>query len=239
VASALLYEATYKWAHSSTNIEGPRGAEIGGFTDEINGRTLNRFDPEYTRGPMQSIPDHRVIATAIWPLPFGGDHALLGGWTVSAVANWQTGSHLTAHYSSHCGSGTDCQRPEKADPVPGVDPNGGPKTTDRWFDTGAFTTAAFFDAQGRPIFAGRFGTAQNGTIDGPGQFVLDLGLFKDFKLRGPARLRLQVQASNATNHPNYAAPDTNLSSANYGRITRLAPGTLGSRVVVLGARLTF
>ena len=50
--------------HATTNIEGPRGAEIGGFTDEINDRTDNRFDPDYTRGPMQSIPDHRVMATA-------------------------------------------------------------------------------------------------------------------------------------------------------------------------------
>jgi hypothetical protein len=237
--TALQYEATYKWAHSSTNIEGPRGAEINGFNDEINGRTINRFDPEYTRGPMLSIPDHRVIATVIWELPFLRENAILGGWTVSAIVNWQTGTHLTAYYSSHCSSGTDCQRPEKADPVSGQDPNTGPRTTDQWFNTGAFTTAPFFDAQGRPIFAGRFGTAENGSIDGPGLFVLDFGLFKDFKIGGTARLRIQAQAANVTNHANYGRPETNLSSPNYGRITSLAAGTLGSRVIVVGGRVTF
>jgi Carboxypeptidase regulatory-like domain/TonB dependent receptor len=237
--ASLRYEATYKWAHSSTNIEGPRGAEIGGFTDEINGRTINRFDPEYTRGPMQSIPDHRVVATAIWDLPFLKGNALLGGWTASAIVNWQSGTHLTAYYSSHCGSGTDCNRPEKADAVAGQDPNSGPRTTDQWFNRAAFSNAAFFDAQGRPIFAGRFGNAENGTIDGPGSFVLDFGLFKDFKIGETAKVRVQAQASNVTNHPNYANPVTDLSSPNYGRITGLATGTLGSRVVVLGARFVF
>jgi hypothetical protein len=233
------YEATYRWAHTSTNIEGSQGAEIGCFTDEINGRTINRFDTEYTRGPMQCIPDHRVVTTALWALPFPKENAFLGGWTVSAIVNWQTGQHLTPYYSSHCGSGTDCRRAEKADPVSGQDPNSGPRTTDQWFNTGAFSTAAFFDAQGRPIFAGRFGNAENGSIDGPGLFTLDLGLFKDFKLGPTAKLRVQVQASNVTNHPNYGTPDTNLSSPNYGRITALQKGTLGSRVVVVGARVTF
>jgi hypothetical protein len=236
---SLRYEATYKWAHSSTNIEGPRGAEIGGFTDEINGRTINRFDPEYTRGPMQSIPDHRVVATAIWDLPFLKENAVFGGWTASAIVNWQTGTHLTPYYTSHCGSGTDCNRPEKADAVPGQDPNSGPRTTDQWFNTGAFTNAAFLNAQGRPIFAGRFGNAPNGSIDGPGYFVLDFGLFKDFRIGQNAKLRLQAQASNVTNHPNLANPVTDLTSPNYGRITSLAAGTLGSRVVVLGARFVF
>lgn len=236
---SLRYEATYKWAHSSTNIEGPRGAEIAGFTDEINGRTINRFDPEYTRGPMQSIPDHRVVATALWDLPFLKEIPVLGGWTASAIVNWQSGTHLTPYYSSHCGSGTDCNRPEKADAVAGQDPNSGPQTTNQWFNTAAFTTEAFFDAQGRPIFAGRFGQAPNGAIDGPGYVVLDLGLFKDFRIGQRAKLRIQAQASNVTNHPNYANPVTDLSNPNYGKITSLAAGTLGGRVIVLGARFVF
>ena len=55
----------------------------------------------------------------------------------------------------------------------------------------------------------------------------------------PRSCALQAQASNVTNHPNFGNPDTNLSSPTYGQIARLAPGTLGSRVIVLGARLTF
>ena len=100
-------------------------------------------------------------------------------------------------------------------------------------------TAAFFDAPGRPIFAGRFGNAENGSIDGPGLFVLDLGLFKDFKVgrRRSCASRSRPRTSPTTRTT--ANPAPNLTSPNYGRITSLPPGTLGSRVIVLGARFIF
>jgi hypothetical protein len=46
----LSHTTTYKWAHSVDNIE-DRGAGQGDFQTEINGRTDNRFDPDYLRGP--------------------------------------------------------------------------------------------------------------------------------------------------------------------------------------------
>jgi hypothetical protein len=234
--SGLSYTATYKWTHAISNIEIVTQTN---FTEEINARTNNRFDPEYTRGKVAGIPDHRFTTTLIWDLPFFKDKAVIGGWTVSSIITAQSGSHLTAYYSSHCGSGTNCYHPEKADAVAGQDPNSGPRTTDQWFNKAAFSNAAFFNAAGRPIFAGRWGNAQKGNIAGPGLYTIDLGLFKDFKITGDTRLRFQVQAQNVTNHPNLGFPNTDLTSPNYGRITLLAPGTLGSRVVVLGARLTF
>jgi hypothetical protein len=236
VLSDLSYSATYKWTHATSNIEIVTQTN---FTEEINSRTNNRFDPEYTRGKVAGIPDHRFTATLIWNLPFFKDKAVLGGWTVSSIITAQSGAHLTAYYSSHCGSGTNCYHPEKAEAVSGQDPNNGPRTTDQWFNTGAFSDRAFFNAAGRPIFAGRWGNAEKGSIAGPGLYTIDLGLFKDFKVHGDTRLRFQVQAQNVTNHPNLGFPNTDLSSPNYGRITELARGTLGSRVVVVGARLSF
>ncbi|PYQ07451.1 MAG: hypothetical protein DMF82_03790 [Acidobacteria bacterium] len=238
----LFYSATYKWAHAISNIEQTR-ARID-FVGEINDRTDDRFDPEYTRGKVTAIPDHRFTATLIWELPFFKGNKALGGWTLSSIVTAQSGYHLTALYSSHCGSGTNCYNAEKADAVGGQDPNSGPKTTDKWFNTDAFSNRAFFAANGQPIFAGRFGNAQKGSIVGPGLYTIDMGLFKDFRISGSAALRVQVQAQNVTNHPNLGIPETDLSSPNYGRITTLVgptsgPNPLGSRIVVLGARLTF
>src|SRR6185436_1886785 len=99
----------------------------------------------------------------------------------SGIVTWQTGMHLTASYGSHCGSGVNCYTREKADAVAGQDPNDGPKTAAQWFNTAAFTDRAFFNAAGRPIFAARFGNAEKGSIDGPGLYAIDLGLFKEFK----------------------------------------------------------
>jgi hypothetical protein len=238
--SGLFYNATYKWAHAISNIEQTR-ARVD-FVGEINDRTDDRFDPEYTRGRVTAIPDHRFTATLIWELPFLKGNRALGGWTLSSIVTAQSGYHLTALYSSHCGSGTNCYNAEKADAVSGQDPNNGPKTTDQWFNTGAFSNRAFFNASGQPIFAGRFGNAQKGNVVGPGLYTIDMGLFKDFRLHGDTTLRFQVAAQNVTNHPNLGIPEMDLSSPNYGRITTLAGGDgspLRSRIVVVGARLTF
>lgn len=244
----LTHATTYKWAHSIDNIE-DRGAGQGDFQSEINGRTDNRFDPDYLRGRTTNIPTHRFVNTLIWDVPvgrgraFGGDlptavDALVGGWTVSAFTQIQSGSFLTAFYTSHCGSGTSCYGSEKADAVSGQDPNDGPKTLAQWFNTGAFSIAGFQDANGRPIFAGRFGTAEKGSIVGPGAWNVDLAAFKDVRLGAAATLRLNLFITNVFNHANWGRPDTNVNSATYGRITSLNPN-FPLRQMVVGGRVSF
>lgn len=244
----LSQTTTYKWAHSIDNIE-DRGAGQGDFQSEINGRTDNRFDPDYLRGATTNIPTHRFVSSVIWNLPVGRDRAfgssmpaaldaVAGGWTISALVQVQSGPHLTAFYSSHCGSGTNCYGSEKADAVSGVDPNDGPKTLDRWFNTDAFSVAGFRAADGRAIFAGRFGDAEKGVIDGPGAWNVDLAAFKDVRFTSSATLRFNVFVTNLFNHANWGRPDTNVTSATYGSITSLN-SIFPLRTVVLGGRFTF
>jgi hypothetical protein len=244
----LLHTTTYKWAHSIDNIE-DRGSGQSDFQSEINGRTDNRFDRDYLRGPTTNIPTHRVVSSAIWMIPFGRGRsfggsmptaldAVAGGWTVSALLQIQSGPHLTAFYSSHCGSGTNCYGSEKADGVTGQDPNDGPRTLAQWFNTGAFSIDAFRDSQGRSIFAGRFGNAEKGNILGPGAWNVDLAAFKDVPLGTRATARFNVFVTNLFNHANWGRPETNVTSANYGRITSLS-SIFPLRMIVGGARVTF
>lgn len=244
----LTHRSSYKWARSIDNIE-DRGAGQGDFQSEINGRTDNRFDPEYMRGPTTNIPTHRFVSSLIWDLPIGRDRtfgsampatldALVGGWTVSSVIQVQSGAHLTAFYNSHCGSGTNCFGSEKADSVSGQDPNDGPKTLAQWFNTGAYSVAAFRDASGRSIFTGRFGNAEKGAILGPGVWNVDFAAMKDFRLGPQMRARVNVFVTNVFNHANWGRPDTNVTSANYGRIASLN-ADFPLRRVALGGRLTF
>ncbi len=208
-----------------------------------------RCDPDYMRGPTTNIPTHRVVSSLIWELPIGRDRtfgstmplamdAILGGWTVSSVIQAQSGAHLTAFYSSHCGSGTNCYGSEKADSVSGQDPNGGPKTLAQWFDTGAYTVAPFRDAAGRSIFVGRFGNAEKGAIIGPGLWNVDFAAMKDFRLGSQVRAGVNVFVTNLFNHANWGRPDTNVTSPNYGRISSLN-SDFPLRRIVLGGRLTF
>ncbi len=247
-AWGLSQTTTYKWAHSIDNIE-DRGAGQGDFQTEINGRTDNRFDADYLRGKTTNIPDHRFVASLIWTVPYGRGRtfganlppaldALAGGWTFSALAQVQSGPHLTAYYNSHCGSGTNCYGNEKADAVAGQDPDSGPKTLDEWFNTAAFSIDAFRDEEGRSIFAGRFGNAEKGGITGPGAWNVDLAAFKDVRLGGRTTARFNVFVTNLFNHANFGRPDTNLTSPNYGRITTLNPN-FPLRTLVLGLRLAY
>jgi hypothetical protein len=244
----VTHTTAYKWAHSIDNIE-DRGAGQSDFQTEINGRTDNRFDEDYLRGRTTNIPDHRFVSSVIWNLPIGRGRALApdmpaaldavaGGWAVSTLVQIQSGPHLTAFYSSHCGSGTNCYGSEKAAAVSGRDPNDGPRTLAQWFNTGAFSIAAFRDAQGGSIYTGRFGDAEKGSIVGPGAWNVDFAAFKDFKLGARVTTRLNVFVTNLFNHPNWGRPDTNITSANYGRISSLN-SVFPPRMIVIGARLMY
>ena len=61
---------------------------------------------------------------------------------------------------------------------------------------------------------------------------------KDFRLGPQMRASVNVFVTNLFNHANWGRPDTNVTSANYGRITSLN-ADFPLRRVVLGGRLTF
>jgi hypothetical protein len=246
VLSGLNYTASYKRAKGISNIEDSfTRANSGQFNEEIASRTDNRFNSLYLRGPMAAIPYNRFTTDFIWDLPFGRGKkfgtdmnpvldAVVGGWTVSSIMTFQSGTHLTPFYNSRCGSGTNCYGTEKVDLVPGQDPNTGPNTPEQWFNKAAFV----IPTSSSSLFVGRFGNAGNGIIDGPGFISVDVGAFKEFAIRESLRLRFQTQIRNFPNHPNFGAPEGNLNSANFGRITTLNAGAT-ARVVVVGARLIF
>jgi hypothetical protein len=248
--AGLSYTSSYKWAKGTSNVEDSHsGAIAGNFSEEIAGRTDNRFDGRYFRGPTAAIPYHRFITDFVWDTPFGRGRqygsswnraldAIAGGWTLSGIFVAQSGQHITPYTTSHCPSGTSCYGQERLDAVSGQDPNEGLKTTESWMNAAAFTSSNFFDANGKPIFIGRFGTSGKGIVDGPGLISLDAGLFKDFAVTERWRLRLQSQVRNLPNHPNFANPDLNITSGTYNRIRALA-GNASTRVIVVGARIIF
>lgn len=253
----LNYTTSYKFAKAISDVE-QFGSGTGNFTNEISGRTDNRFNPRFQRGPMQALPNQRFANNLVWDVPIGRSRAfgagmnrvldaVIGGWTVSNITTLQTGQHLSATYSGYCGSGTYCYSQEPADVVNGQDPNAGPKTVRQWFNTGAFSTAnlKIISVTGDPthpggIYPGRFGNAGKGTITGPGLIAVDAAFYKDIRFNERVNLRFQSQISNLLNHPNFGNPITDLNNANYGKIqTLLTSGDYGPRRILLGLRLTF
>ena len=250
-AWGLSHTTTYKWAHSIDNIE-DRGGGQGDFQSEINGRTDNRFDPDYLRGPTTNIPTHRFVSSAIWnaavrPRPQRSARQHAGRRSMRSPVAGRCRRWCSCSPAPHL-TGV-LQQPLRLRHQLLRQREGGRACPDRIRTTvrrrwrsgstpSAFSIAAFRDAQGRSIFAGRFGNAEKGNIVGPGVWNVDFAAFKDVALGARATARVNVFVTNLFNHPNWGRPETNLTSANYGRITSLSP-IFPLRTIVLGGRITY
>jgi hypothetical protein len=69
---------------------------------------------------------------------------------------------------------------------------------------------------------------------------VSLSVFRSFKFKERAALRLGASASNLFNHPNYGVPGLSLGTASFGVVSGLqsAEGA-GPRAIQLGGRFSF
>jgi hypothetical protein len=70
---------------------------------------------------------------------------------------------------------------------------------------------------------------------GPGDFRLDLAVTKRVRIREGTTFTLRLDAINALNTPQWGNPNTDINSANFGRIT----SANGERTVTINARVDF
>jgi hypothetical protein len=174
---------------------------------------------------------HNFVASAIWNLDYfdGGGilGALLNNWTVSTIVTMRSGTGITV--SDGTDRNLDGVSNDRAN-VNGdwrLDPNR-PRSEviAQWFDTTVFS---------RPTL-GTDGNSARNLVDGPGLKTVDIGLFRDIKLRGRSALQLRVEATNAFNLVNLNNPGTSLNApANLGRILTARD----MREIQLGLRFSF
>ena len=86
-----------------------------------------------------------------------------------------------------------------------------------------------------PSATGQDGNSGRNILDGPGRKVLDLAIFRDFKIRERMKLQYRLEMSNAFNLVNLNAPTTNLNSSAVGTIRTARD----MRNVQMGLRLSF
>ena len=75
-------------------------------------------------------------------------------------------------------------------------------------------------------------------VRGPGFFETDAGIFRTFTLSESVNLQFRAEALNATNHANFANPQSDINNATFGFITSLY-GPNQSRQWRFGMRLGF
>lgn len=185
---------------------------------ERGGRPEDAFNLRRERGASPDFPMQRVVGNLIYDLPLARRNRWAGGWSLSVSTVLQTGAFLTPSWTGPDPTGTRFTNNRTAPQAtlrPDAVRNGNlppsERSITRWFDVSAF----------RAPSAGSFGSAGTGILAGPGMAVWNAGLFKEFAFIEKARIRWELTASNAFNHPNYDSPNLNITSGQTGVINRI------------------
>jgi hypothetical protein len=198
------------------------------------GAIVNDFDiySDYSRASWD-VP-HRFVVSGIYELPFFRDsgsmltRGLLGGWQVSGVATFQSGTPLNVTIQGdRANVGRSPQRPDvlRSDVELTCQPNPTGLGLINCIDATAFAQPAQFT----------FGNAPRNMLRGPSFSRTDIALSKIFNVAGRTRLMVQAQVFNLFNEVNWGSPNTTFGAANFGRVTSAS----SMRQMELGLRLTF
>ncbi len=209
----------------------------------------NEFDAAPSERPNNAVRPHRLVWSAIWEAPFGKGKRWLasgparhiaGGWQLSWIYQYQSGPATSWGNYFYYGDISQIAGVLKQEQSRAADLH-------QWFDpsiayrgTGAIPQG-FTGFEGRAAMQpGAFHTRVFPTLldalRADGIRGWDVKILRRFQLTERFFATLSFDALNATNHTNFAAPNTNPTNANFGKVT--AQNGLG-RYVQLNLRLDF
>ncbi len=221
-AKGLGIDFAYTLSESKDNASGRR--------DQI----WNPFDDSSFWGNSAFDSRHVAVINAIWEVPFmreqrGALGKALGGWQLSSVIQFQTGTPFTVGRNQDlAGIGVGNQfQPFEMLSGRGIEV----KPEDRGFSSGPNDPTRFLNStapDGRSIFfrpePGTFATTQaRNEFHNPGFNNWNLGIFKTFEVTTvkdiPQKVDFRAELMNAVNHPNLSGVNTDPQAAAFGRIT--------------------
>jgi hypothetical protein len=161
---------------------------------------------------------------------------LLGGWQLNGIFSKYSGTPFTV-----TASGTSLNAPGNAQTADQVLSEvkilGGTGPGQSYFDPLAF----------RSVTDVRYGNVGLNSLRGPGFTNLDLGLFREFRVRD-LQIQFRAEAFNATNTPHFNNPGNNVSNMRLnadgtvntlGGFTEITSARPDERQVRLGVRIAF
>lgn len=236
-SNGILFDVNYAWARAFNSLYQA--------TDPV-ANPLSKYD----YGPVPAQPTNVFHWNYVYELPYGkgkrfGSSApgalnfLAGGWQLSGIGTWQSGTALTV--LAGVGQSPTGATGNRADRIAdGKRDHNGLSRGDKafqWFDTSAYRVPAFVNSSAnRPTR--QFGTAASGSVYGPSFFTFDTTAQKNFYIAEHYKLQFRVEVFNPFNAVMLSDPDVNASSANFGRIRTSNPNYT-PRNIQLGLRLDF
>ncbi len=189
----------------------------------------NEFDAEASFRTSNDARPHRFVAGGIYEFPFGRGRAFLqhgilshvaGGFQAAATYEWQPGALLSFGNLFYYGNLGDIAN--------------GPRTLDSWFNTANFERTssklpAAYQARVFPTY-----------VDGVRSDMTsqwNTNVQRNFKIHESVVLQLRVDAINLQNRTQFAAPNVNPASTDFGRVTSQSNTT--KRFIQAQIRLRF
>ncbi len=235
-SAGLHLLAAFTWSKNLVNADYPLngGNSLFGLAapqDNANYRDVKAFSPN-------DIP-RRLVVSYIYGLPFGKGkrfslqgpmNLLLGGWQVSGIQSYQNSLPLafTTSLSNPVFGGAI--RPNVGSGVPFRAPIAGDKfdyTKDNFISPGFMTLPASFT----------FGSAaRNYNVRPFAAHNEDLALLKSFRIKERFRCEIRWEAFNALNRVRWGGPATNVSAANFGKVSGQGNSP---RVMQMGLKINY
>jgi hypothetical protein len=187
-----------------------------------NSSYLNENDAKPEKVIASADRPHRLVIHGMYELPFGPGKAIantknpivrhvIGGWQANWLWTLQSGAPLSI---------SGAERSYKSE--------NNPRTIDQWFDVKQFVVR-------EPFTLRQLSTRLNDLrVDSLNKW--DLTAMKGFRINEDIELKFRAEFYNAFNHANFAAPNTTVTSSNFGRVTSTF---VGPREIQLALRLVF
>jgi hypothetical protein len=240
LADGLQVQANYTWSRCMDTVSN------GGFLSFSSAGILSPLPGELGRqyGPCDYDVRHNFTAQYVYQLPVKVQNRILGyavnGWQVSGTVFRHSGlpfSVLSAPYTANGNGIVQGSGPQYAsvvsgvplyehNPIPGVTQPG----TVQWLNPDAFVSSV--DPSTGACVGGdtpkncQFGNLGRNALRGPNFIWSDFTLTKWFRLSERVKLRLEAQAFNIFNHPNFALPSNVYAGIPGNRSTQTGFGTL-------------
>ncbi|NOT58789.1 MAG: TonB-dependent receptor [Acidobacteria bacterium] len=215
---------------------------------------LNDVDADFERRISRDDVPHRVVASGIYELPFGKGRkfgggwnsyvdGVLGGWQLNGIFQWQSGRPLdlggrNVYFNGDASQLAAAITSANADPTRKVFDVSGFYFHDAAVQTNGADDPVKQRADQRIALANnlRYFPTRFSGLRGQNLHLWDLSVMKKVKIYERLQLELRGEFLNAFNHVQFNDPETNPTSANFGRVTSQANLP---RNVQIGVKLIF
>jgi hypothetical protein len=254
VSGGWGYDFNYTWGHAIDNGSASESVENGGAAAAVSSGTSpyssggllqDAFNPNAFRGPSDFDSRHTVTADFVVELPFGKGKPLLntggwvnqlvGGWLVSGLVSFHTGTPLTVIDTGDYNVNYDNSAFGLLAPGAKLPTNG------LTFDTNGIPSIfANPSAVNSFVGAGPGVVGTRGILRGPSFANTDLAVSKTFMLPWEQqRITFRAEAFNAFNNVEFGVPNLSMATpTTFGEITGYAYGA-APRVMQMALRYQF